>query len=86
MVFVSKGPTISLRITSHSLMKDIRSTFNTEGVFDLSPLVVLTGFTSEKHHQLMTAMMQKMFPTINPKEMDIEKSKVWSSLIAFCLV
>lgn len=57
-------------------MKDLQTTFNTEGVFDLSPLVVMTGFTSEKHHQLMTTMMQKMFPTLNPSEMDIKKAKV----------
>ncbi|GMH35345.1 hypothetical protein BSKO_03213 [Bryopsis sp. KO-2023] len=75
MMKVPQGPTISFRIVTHSLAKDVTSRFSCGGLYDVPPLVVLTGFTSEKHHKLATTMVQKMFPSIKPNEVDVHERK-----------
>ncbi|KAJ9530965.1 hypothetical protein QJQ45_028746 [Haematococcus lacustris] len=64
-----RGPTLSLRILSYSLMRDVQSAQARPRVppnaFKTPPLVVLNGFAGQQHLQLFTTMFQSMFPSIN---------------------
>lgn len=65
-----KGPTLSFRVQSFILAKDVLSSmkkqFVEEEAFKHPPLVVLNSFTGEGNHmKLMAHTFQNMFPSIN---------------------
>lgn len=65
-----RGPTLSFKIHSFSLAKDVISTLKKqmvyEELFKNSPLVVLNNFSGEGMQlKLIASMFQNMFPTIN---------------------
>lgn len=65
-----KGPTLSYRVHSFILAKDVLSSmkkqFVEEGAFQQPPLVILNSFTGEGNHmKLMANTFQNMFPAIN---------------------
>ncbi|XP_046488057.1 protein Peter pan [Neodiprion pinetum] len=67
---IPRGPTLSFKITSFSLARDVVSTIKKQMVFEEafkhSPLMVLNNFSGEgMQMKLMTSMFQNMFPTIN---------------------
>lgn len=64
-----RGPTVSLRVASHSLMRDVQAAQARPRVpasaFKTPPLLVMNGFGGEEQLKLVTVMFQNMFPTIN---------------------
>ena len=65
-----RGPTLTFQVLSFSLASDVVGVQKRprvpEGVFRAAPLVVMNGFGGgAKHLQLVTAMVQHMFPAIN---------------------
>ncbi|KAJ3087846.1 hypothetical protein HK102_010169 [Quaeritorhiza haematococci] len=70
MARLPRGPTLSFRINSYSLMRDIRALQknpkSAASDFKTAPLVVLNNFGGDDRHiKLMTIMFQNMFPSIN---------------------
>ena len=75
-----RGPTASFHVTSYSLAKDVRllqSRPRSPGSeFLKSPLVVLNNLNADsKHMQLVTTLLQNMFPTIKVQKMRLEDAK-----------
>ncbi|XP_012285646.1 protein Peter pan [Orussus abietinus] len=67
---VPRGPTLSFKITSFSLARDVVSALKkqlvSEEAFKSSPLIILNNFSGEgMQMKLMASMFQNMFPTIN---------------------
>ena len=65
-----RGPTLTFRVNSYCLAKDVQSSLKRPNVeekqFLRSPLLVMNNFASdEMHFKLMTSMFQNMFPSIN---------------------
>lgn len=65
-----KGPTLTFRIHSFILSKDVLSSlkkqYAEESTFKASPLVILNSFSGEGNHmKLMTSTFQNMFPSLN---------------------
>ncbi|XP_063827678.1 protein Peter pan [Ostrinia nubilalis] len=65
-----RGPTLTFRIHSYSLARDVISSLKKQYVimkaFQNAPLIVLNSFSGEgMHMKLMATMFQNMFPTIN---------------------
>ncbi|XP_003705406.1 brix domain-containing protein peter pan [Megachile rotundata] len=65
-----RGPTLTFKIHSFSLARDVISTLKKQMVYDElfknSPLVVLNNFSGEGMQlKLIASMFQNMFPTIN---------------------
>lgn len=65
-----RGPTLSFKIHSFALSRDVVSSLRKQIVpadaFKSSPLVVLNNFSGEGQHiKLMASTFQNMFPTIN---------------------
>lgn len=65
-----RGPTLSFKLHSFSLARDVVSTLKKQLViseaFKHSPLLVLNNFSGEGMHiKLMASTFQNMFPTIN---------------------
>jgi ribosome biogenesis protein SSF1/2 len=65
-----KGPTLSFRVHSFILSKDVLSSLKKqiveEGAFKHPPLVILNSFTGEGNHmKLMAHTFQNMFPPLN---------------------
>jgi len=70
IIRIPHGPTLTFRIKSYCLMRDITKMQNKPhspgSEFKHSPLVVLNNFSSgEDHIKLMAAMFQNMFPSID---------------------
>lgn len=70
MARLPRGPTLTFRIHSYSLAKDVISSLKKQYVmmraFQHAPLIVLNSFSGEgMHMKLMATMFQNMFPTIN---------------------
>ncbi|KAI8320738.1 Brix-domain-containing protein [Martensiomyces pterosporus] len=73
---IPRGPTLSFRVNKYSLAKDclrLQKVPHTSGTeYKTSPLVILNNFAGEdrgKEFKLMTAMLQNLFPAINPSTM-----------------
>ncbi|XP_043249579.1 protein Peter pan [Colletes gigas] len=71
-----RGPTLSFKIHSFSLARDIISMLKKqlvyEELFKNSPLVVLNNFSGEGMHlKLIASMFQNMFPTINLRTVNL---------------
>lgn len=65
-----RGPTLSFKIHSFSLARDVVSVLKKqmvyEELFKNSPLVILNNFSGEGMQlKLIASMFQNMFPTIN---------------------
>lgn len=65
-----RGPTLTFKVHSFTLAKDVVSSLKKQFVFDEvfkhSPLIVLNSFSGEgMHMKLMATTFQNMFPTIN---------------------
>ncbi|XP_075975962.1 brix domain-containing protein peter pan [Anticarsia gemmatalis] len=70
MARLPRGPTLTFRIHSYSLARDVISSLRKQYVmmraFQHAPLIVLNSFSGEgMHMKLMATMFQNMFPTIN---------------------
>ncbi|KAJ2647719.1 rRNA-binding ribosome biosynthesis protein [Coemansia sp. RSA 1250] len=63
-----RGPTLYFRVEKYSLAK--------EQTFLTPPLVLLNNFGSSNEFKLMTAMLQNMFPAINPSTMPVARRVV----------
>lgn len=71
-----RGPTLTFKVHSFSLAKDVISTLKKQIVsaesFKSSPLMVLNNFSGEGLHiKLMASTFQNMFPTINLQEVSV---------------
>ncbi|XP_011493967.1 PREDICTED: protein Peter pan [Ceratosolen solmsi marchali] len=67
---IPRGPTLSFKIESFALARDVVSTTKKQLVFEEAfkhpPLIIMNKFSGEgMHFKLMTSMFQNMFPTIN---------------------
>ena len=65
-----RGPTLTFRLHSYCLAKDVLSSLKRPDVNEKqylqSPLLVMNNFTGDgMHFKLMTSMFQNMFPSIN---------------------
>ncbi|KAJ8724617.1 hypothetical protein PYW08_016091 [Mythimna loreyi] len=70
MARLPRGPTLTFRLHSYSLARDVISSLRKQYVmmraFQHAPLIVLNSFSGEgMHMKLMATMFQNMFPTIN---------------------
>ena len=71
-----RGPTLSFRIRSYTLASDLAAMLRKPysagpGIWQSSPLLVLSGFDKEVQHQaLMATMLQNVSPTIKPDEVN----------------
>jgi len=76
-----RGPTLSFKIRSYSLMQDIKriqkkTSLSLEERYKLSAVAILNGFPSnEPHAQLLITMFQNMFPTISVKTLKLRECK-----------
>ena len=74
-----QGPTVSFKVVSYSLVRDVQRT--TRKLFDVkhsgtsSPLVVMTNFQKSKHHSLVVTLVQNLFPSVNPHTVEIKNKK-----------
>ncbi|KAF2069566.1 hypothetical protein CYY_009122 [Polysphondylium violaceum] len=80
MARLPKGPTVTFKINQYSLVKDVTraklrpSSF--ENHYLSSPLVVLNGFTKgTPHFEMVTTMIQSLFPSINVYTLKLSKCK-----------
>ncbi|XP_035440725.2 protein Peter pan [Spodoptera frugiperda] len=70
MARLPRGPTLTFRIHSYTLARDVISSMRKQYVmmraFQHAPLIVLNSFSGEgMHMKLMATMFQNIFPTIN---------------------
>jgi len=70
------GPTLTFKISSYSLCKDVVSSLKRPSMepkqFRYHPLLVMNGFSGEGMHlKLMTTMFQNLFPSINVNKVQI---------------
>ncbi|KAJ1932721.1 rRNA-binding ribosome biosynthesis protein, partial [Linderina macrospora] len=79
---IPRGPTLSFRVNKYSLAKDclrLQKLPRTSGTeYKSSPLVILNNFAGEskgKEFKLMTAMLQNLFPAINPSAMTLAEAR-----------
>lgn len=77
---VPHGPTLTFRISSYSLVRDIvtlqQNPHSPGSEFKYPPLVVLNNFKgAEENIKLMSVIFQKMFSPINIKKMKVEECK-----------
>lgn len=80
---IPRGPTAYFRVNQYSLIKDclrIQKTphHSAEAEYKTSPLIILNNFAGQdrgQEHKLMTAMLQNMFPAINPSEMQLADAR-----------
>lgn len=75
-----RGPTLTFRLHSYCLAKDIVSSLKRPNVeekqFAHSPLLVMNNFAGEgMHFKLMTSMFQNMFPSINVNKAKLKEIK-----------
>ncbi|KAG1655479.1 hypothetical protein FOA52_008674 [Chlamydomonas sp. UWO 241] len=70
-----RGPTLTMKVASYALMRDVASSQTRPRVpqhaFRTPPLVVLNNFGSAEHMKLATVLFQNMFPSIN-----VQKTKL----------
>ncbi len=72
-----RGPTITYKIVNYTLTKDVRSSLKKplvySGLFQLSPLLVLNGFSGEEElrMKLMTSMWRNLLPSIDVNKVNL---------------
>ncbi|KAJ2722755.1 rRNA-binding ribosome biosynthesis protein [Coemansia sp. Benny D115] len=79
---IPRGPTLSFRVNSYALAKDClklqKTPHSSNTEYKSSPLIILNNFGGEgkgKELKLMTAMLQNMFPSINPATMHLSDAR-----------
>ncbi|KAJ2156089.1 rRNA-binding ribosome biosynthesis protein [Coemansia sp. RSA 552] len=83
---IPRGPTLYFCVNKYSLAKDCLKLQRTPhspsaAEFGHSPLIILNNFATgadeagSKHLKLMTAMLQNMFPAINPSTMRLSEAR-----------
>ncbi|KAI8814186.1 Slc34a2-like protein [Cladochytrium replicatum] len=77
---LARGPTLSFRVTSYALAKDVlklqKNPRSPGSEFKTPPLVVLNGFGDDKKEvKLMVTMLQNMFPTIDVRKMRLSEAR-----------
>eukprot|EP00877_Chromochloris_zofingiensis_P011512 jgi/Chrzof1/6614/Cz19g02210.t1 len=64
-----RGPTLTLRIASYSLVRDVASSQARpripQNAFKTPPLLVMNNFSGQEHLRLTSTLFQAMFPSIN---------------------
>ncbi|XP_064610721.1 suppressor of SWI4 1 homolog isoform X2 [Liolophura sinensis] len=75
-----KGPTLTFKVQSFSLAKDILSSLKKQSmnpmIFNHPPLLVMNNFSGEGLHlKLMTTMFQNMFPSISVNQVKLDHIK-----------
>ncbi|GIL68240.1 hypothetical protein Vafri_21490, partial [Volvox africanus] len=64
-----RGPTVTMRVHSYSLMRDVQAAATRPrmpvNAFKSAPLVVMSGFSGDDTLRLVTTMFQGMFPALN---------------------
>ena len=74
---VPRGPTLTFKIVNYTLTKDVRTALRKplvySGLFQLSPLLVLNGFSSEEElkMKLMTSMWRNLLPSIDVNKVNL---------------
>lgn len=73
---VPKGPTLTFKVKSYSLAKDILSSLKKQSmnpiIFNHPPLLVMNNFSGQELHlKLMTTMFQNMFPSISVNQVRV---------------
>ena len=72
-----RGPTLTFKIVNYTLTRDVRSALKKplvfSGLFQLSPLLVLNGFTGEEElpMKLMTSMWRNLLPSIDVNKVNL---------------
>ncbi|KAJ1876812.1 rRNA-binding ribosome biosynthesis protein, partial [Kickxella alabastrina] len=79
---VPRGPTLYFRVNAYSLAKDClrlqKTPHSSEAEYKTPPLIILNNFGGEdkgKELKLMTAMLQNMFPSINPSTLHLAEAR-----------
>ncbi|KAI9505520.1 Brix domain-containing protein, partial [Coemansia spiralis] len=79
---IPRGPTLYFRVNNYSLAKDClrlqKTPHTSDAEYKTSPLIILNNFAGEdkgKELKLMTAMLQNMFPAINPSTMHLSEAR-----------
>jgi len=80
MARLPKGPTVTFKVNEYSLVKDVTKAKLRPSSFEnhylASPLVVLNGFTKGSPHiEMVTTMVQSLFPAINVYTLKLSKCK-----------
>lgn len=76
LIRIPRGPTLTFRICSYSLTRDVTASLKTPHMepkqFLYHPLVVMNNFSGKgMEFKLMTSMFQNMFPSINVEKVDL---------------
>lgn len=71
-----RGPTLTFKIQSYSLMRDVVSSLKKftmhEGQFHHHPLLVMNNFSGDGMHlKLMASMFQNLFPSLNVNKINL---------------
>lgn len=77
---VPRGPTLSFRISSYMLLKDVVSSLKRskthQHTHESAPLLIMNGFDeSLPHHKLLTTTFQNMLPAVNVKTVKLNSIK-----------
>ena len=77
---VPRGPTLSFRISSYMLLKDVVSSLKRtkthQHTHESAPLLIMNGFDeSLPHHKLLTTTFQNMLPAVNVKTVKLNTIK-----------
>ncbi|KAJ1801552.1 rRNA-binding ribosome biosynthesis protein [Coemansia sp. RSA 2399] len=79
---IPRGPTLYFRVNKYSLARDClrlqKTPHTSDAEFKTSPLIILNNFAGDgkgKELKLMTAMLQNMFPAINPSTMHLAEAR-----------
>ncbi|KAJ2504346.1 rRNA-binding ribosome biosynthesis protein [Coemansia sp. RSA 2049] len=79
---IPRGPTLYFRVNKYSLAKDClrlqKTPHTSDAEYKTAPLIILNNFAGEgkgKELKLMTAMLQNMFPAINPSTMHLSEAR-----------
>ncbi|CAK4681848.1 hypothetical protein LEN26_009325 [Aphanomyces euteiches] len=80
LVRLPRGPTLSFKVESYSLMKHIHSVqkrpVDSSLAFKTSPLVVLNNFTGDEDHaKLLNVTFQNMFPAIDVQTIQLSECR-----------
>jgi len=66
LVRLPRGPTMTFKVHSYSLSRDVKRNDATQSQFLFHPLLIMNRFSGDGLHlKLMATMFQNMFPSIN---------------------
>ena len=77
----AQGPTLTMRIHSYSLMRDVAAAQQKprlpDSLWKTSPLVVMNNFSEQEHLKLATVLFQNLFPAINVRAVKLSACQVF---------